>query len=173
MKSLRGLFFLFLLFAMFFSGCATQEAANNKTVIGEKCLVVLEKAMEGSPKSKVYNKSSKEVRQAVTDVLRKQGFSDFRKGILQDEIITEKLKVENPNPADISEDVLKVLAAEHIQFVQAGKLVVVSCDVSFCKIVGSAYRTNQDYPKTAGKIRGDFFQRLDAELNMELSENSK
>lgn len=173
MKSWRGIF-LFLLVVICFFGCAKQSM-ENRPIAGEKCIVVPQDILVGSPKSKVYSGSSEEVRRAVVKVLQKQGFSDIKRGILRDEISisTEKIKVENPNPADISEDVLKVLAAEHIQFVQAGKLVVVSCDVAFSKIVGSAYRTNQDYPKTAGKIRGDFFQRLDAELNMELSENFK
>lgn len=165
-------FFLFLLVAVCFSGC-TNKPAENRAVISEKCIVVPQEVTKGSPKSKVYNRSAEEVRQAVANVLRKQGFAEFKNGHLRDEINTEKIKVENPNPADISEDVLKVLAAEHIQFVQAGKLVVVSCNVSFSKIVGSAYRTNQVYPKTENVIRGDFFQKLDAELTLELSKNSK
>lgn len=171
MKSWSGLF-LFLLAMVCFFGCA-KPPVESKVMVGEKTIIVPEKALEGAPKSKVYKGSAEEVRQSVVNALRKQGFTDLKEGILRDEISTEKLKVENPNQADASEDVLKTLAKEHIKFQHAGKLVVVSCEVSFSKVVGSAYRTNQSYPMTESVIRGDFFQKLDAELNLELSENSK
>ena len=165
MKSWRSLFFLVcLLSVLVFSGCANQPASN-KTAQDEKGITVPENAPENAPKDKLYNRPRFEVVAAAYNALQGRGFSDLRENYFK-EISTEKRVVENPIPADISEDVIRVLVRERVEIQRSGsgKGVVVSFNACFSKIVSSAYLNGIDCPATANALRWQFFKDLDVAL---------
>ncbi len=144
--------------AVLLSSCATQPA-HDKSVQGEKNISVPENIPENVPKLKAYDRSFDEARKAVGVALRKQGFSDLRENRFG-EIYTENLAVRNPNPSDVTEDVIRVLVKARVEIYPNGKSVVVSYNTDFSKITGSSYQPKLACAKTESALAWDFFKEV-------------